>query len=44
MLGPSVFTLQHHFAELCAQRGLPLYEEQLLGTGDHASVRRPLVS
>lgn len=44
MLGPSVHTLDTHFAELCAQEGVPLNEERLHGTGEYASVRLPKVS
>jgi hypothetical protein len=43
MLGPSVWTLGHEFAELCAEEGCPFNEERLHGTGEYATVRLPTV-
>ena len=43
MLGPSVMTLRHQFADLCAELGVPLYEARTHGVGSYASHRRPMV-
>ena len=43
MMGPSVWTLMHTLADLCAELGFPFHEKRRHGTGEYASVRRPKV-
>ena len=43
MLGASVDCLLGRFAQLCAERGCPIHEARVHGTGEYASERLPLV-
>ena len=43
MLGASVGCLLGRFAQLCTERGCPIHEARMHGTGDYAGERLPLV-
>lgn len=43
LLGVSVHTLRHEFAELCAAHGYSLWQKRWYGEGDSRSLRMPCV-